>query len=203
MLGELVGASCYIYILAIVYSLVEHLYILLVGPCLRSWLHKRLSRRGPIFYGQARQKFHRLVWFLHHIPIIPIFPEKFSLIFSVTDSLPMAKWKAGGAILWRLADANQLGKGHDPHDMSLFFLELHFLYFPVSNNSISPSCKSVELVQILVSSLQVVRAQICGVLVAIGGMELLILFDTNLAGDGTWHCFVPWRTGSRPTCPCL
>ena len=126
----------YIYILAIVYSLVEHLYILLVGPCLRSWLHKRLSRRGPIFYGQARQKFHRLVWFLHHIPIIPIFPEKFSLIFSVTDSLPMAKWKAGGAILWRLADANQLGKGHDPHDMSLFFLELHFLYFPVSNNSI-------------------------------------------------------------------
>lgn len=121
--------------------LVDHLHILLEDPCLRSWLHKRLSRRGPIFYGQARQKIHRFdVWFLHHSDHSYDFwnSEWCSLIFFVIDSLPMeAKWKAGGAILWRLADANQLSKGDDPHDIShMFFLELHFPYFPVSNKNI-------------------------------------------------------------------
>lgn len=121
----------YIYILAIVYSLVEHLYILLVGPCLRSWLHKRLSRRGPIFYGQARQKFHRFGFFI--IPIISeiIFIDFLSYRF-VTYGQVKGRWcnslAAGGCeSAWQ--------RPWPPWHV-IFFLELHFLYFPVSNNSI-------------------------------------------------------------------
>ena len=102
MLGEIVGASYHA--LAIVHSLVDHLYIFLVDPCLRSWLHKRLSRRGPIFHGQARQTFHRFVWFLHHFDKSHVFWDEFHWFSSLPISYlwpserPVVQFSGG----WRM-----------------------------------------------------------------------------------------------------
>ena len=131
MLGEIVDASYHT--LAIVHSLVDHLYILLVDPCLRSWLHKRLSRRGPIFYGQARQTFHRFVWFLHHFDKSHVFEMSFIDFLRyrlVTCGQVKGRWcnslAAGGC--------ESAWQRHDHDDIS-FFLELHFLCFKVSNKN--------------------------------------------------------------------